>query len=179
MGLLSVIPLPYRILGISLILVALVAGSVAYGYNKAENKYIAKIAKMEADSDVIKAKLDAALADVKTVVVTEYVDKIKVIKEKEYVYRDKIVTVPSKCELSSGWVYLHDSVATGSDADTTRTTDDTSSGIKDTEALGVITENYGICKQNAEQLNSLQKWIRDSQAAVEKSNEEARKRSKK
>lgn len=109
----NLIPLPYKILGGFALVTLLFGGSVAYGYNKAENKYIAKIAKMEADAVVLQAKLDTSLSEVKVSVLTKYVDKIQVIKEKEYVYRDKVVTVPSKCELSNGWVWLHDLAASG------------------------------------------------------------------
>jgi hypothetical protein len=176
----NLIPLPYRILGALLIVASLIGGSVYYGYHKAELKYIAKIAKMEADSDVLQAKLDASLSEVKVEVLTKYFDRVKVVKEKEYVYIEQAASVvPNQFQLSSGWVYLHDTVATGSDADPTRSADGTPSGIEDNQALGIITENYGICKQNAEQLESLQEWVREAQATVEKSNEEAKRRSKK
>ena len=172
----SLIPLPYKILGGLAIITALIVGSTWYGYNKAENKYIAKIATMEANAEVMQAKLDASLSEVKVDVLTKYVDRVKVIKEKEYVYRDKIVTVPSKCELSNGWVYLHDSVVKGSDADAVGVTDGASSGVKDTDALDVITENYGICKSNAAKLEALQDWIRKAKAEVDKANKEAEKK---
>jgi hypothetical protein len=127
----NLIPLPYRILGAVLIVVTLIGGSVWYGYNKAENKYIAKIASYEAEKELLQTRLDAALADVKVEVVTKYIDVVKTVKEKEYVYRDKIVTVPSKCYLSNGWVYLHDSVARGEDAVTTGTVNDAAAGTQD------------------------------------------------
>lgn len=148
---------------------------MAYGYNRAENKYIAKIATYKKEAELLQVRLDAALADVKVKIVTEYVDRVQTIKEKEYVYRDKIINVPSKCELSSGWVYLHDASATGRDADSTRIADETPSGIRDTEALGTVIENYSICHQNAEQLKALQEWVRSAQAEVLRLNEEARK----
>lgn len=177
-GLLNAIPLPYRILGAVVIISAVIGGSVWYGYNKAENKYIAKIATYKSEAELLQTKLDAAVAKVEVKVVTKYVDRVKTVKEKEYVYRDKIITVPSKCELSSGWVYLHDASATGSDADPTRVADEAASGIRDTEALDTIVGNYSIAQQNAEQLKALQEWIRESQAEIERLNAEAKKRSK-
>jgi len=174
----NLIPLPYKILGGLAILATLVGGSMWYGYNKAENKYIAKIATYKTEAELLQTKLDAALADVKVEVVTEYVDRVQTIKEKEYVYRDKIVTVPSKCELSDGWVYLHDSSATGNDADPARVADEAASGIKDTQALDTVIGNYSVCQQNAEQLKSLQKWLLEAQKEVERQNAEAKKRAK-
>lgn len=154
---------------------ALLSGAYFKGYDKAEDKYLAEIAEFNAQKIVLEARLQTALSEVKVEVVTEYVDRVKVVKEKEYVYRDKIVTVPSKCELSDGWVRLHDASARGSDAGTTDFTDETPSGIRDTQALGTVIENYSICHQNAEQLKSLQQWVRSAQAEVLRLNEEARK----
>lgn len=131
MGLLSVIPLPYRIIGGVVILAALIGGSIAYGYNKAENKYLVKIATYKTEAELLQTRLDAALADVKVKVVTEYVDRVQTIKEKEYVYRDKIVTVPSKCELSNGWVLLHDLAATGRLPDSTGEVNGSAEGTQD------------------------------------------------
>lgn len=172
----NIIPLQYRILGGVLVLAALIGGCIWYGYNKAENKYLGKIAAYEAEAKLLQAKLDASLSEVKVEVLTKYVDRIKTIKEKEYVYRDKIITVPSKCELSTGWVSLHDASASGGDAESSGTTDGTPSGIKDTEALDTVIGNYSICQQNAEQLNALQEWVREAQKEVKRQNEEARKK---
>ena len=98
--------------------------------------------------------------NIKVQVVTEYKDKIKVVvkKEKEYVYR-ATNDVPAEFNLSNGWVYLHDVAATGSDYNSSFGTISSSSGIKDNQALATVVENYGICRQNAQQLKSLQEYI--------------------
>lgn len=149
------------------------------GYDKAEDKYLAEIAAFNAQAQLLESRLEAALAHVEVKVVTEYVDRVQTIKEKEYVYRDKIVTVPSKCELSSGWVLLHDASARGDDADSTGVTDATPSGVKDTEALDGIVGNYSICQQNAEQLKALQDWVVYAQAEVARLNKEVQEAQKK
>lgn len=163
----------WKYVAIVTVIIAALSGAYFKGYDKAEDKYLAEIAEFNAQKIVLEARLQAALSTVKVEVVTEYVDRVKVVKEKEYVYRDKIVTVPSKCELSDGWVRLHDASARGDDAGTTDFTDETPSGIRDTQALGTVIENYSICHQNAEQLKSLQQWIRSAQAEVLRLNEEA------
>jgi hypothetical protein len=98
--------------------------------------------------------------NIKVQVVTEYKDKVKVIvkKEKEYVYQ-ATNDVPAQYTLSSGWVYLHDISATGGDYNSSFGTISSPSGIEDNQALRVIVENYGICRQNAQQLKSLQEFI--------------------
>jgi hypothetical protein len=64
-------------------------------------------------------------------------------------------------------VFLHDTSATSSDADPTRSSDASPSGIKDNEALLTIFNNYSRCEQNAQQLISLQKWISDNKTAID------------
>jgi hypothetical protein len=72
-------------------------------------------------------------------------------------------------------LYLHDTSATNSDADSTRASDASSSGVKDNQALAVIVSNYARCTQNANQLIALQKWVTDSKAIIEESNKKAKK----
>jgi len=129
---------------------------VEVGSTKSEmaiQAYIEKINSLQSD-------LKKKQKQVEVQVVTEYKTKIKTIvkKEKEYVYQ-ATNDVPAQFNMSNGWVYLHDSAATGSDSDTTLSSDGSSSGIKDNQALGIIVENYSICRQNAEQLRALQEFI--------------------
>ena len=75
--------------------------------------------------------------------------------------------MPSQYFLSNGWLYLHDISARGDNADATRASDETSSGIKDNQALGTVTENYSICRQNSEQLIGLQNWIVENKQLID------------
>lgn len=173
LGFLKFIPKSvWKYIAIVIFIVALLSGAYLKGYDKAEDKYLREIAEFNTQAELLEARLQAALADVRVEVVTEFVDRVKVVKEKEYVYRDKIINVPSKCELSDGWVLLHDASARGSDADSTGVSDATPSGIKDTQALVGIVGNYSICQQNAEQLKALQEWVRFAQAEVARLNAE-------
>ena len=72
--------------------------------------------------------------------------------------------------MSNGWVYIHDISATNGDADTTRSSDASPSGVKDTEALATIIANYANCKAISEQLIALQKWVADNKTAVDAEN---------
>ena len=80
--------------------------------------------------------------------------------------------MPSQYDLSNGWVYLHDVSAKGSDADSTRAADEAASGIRDNQALAVVVTNYSRCRENSEQLRSLQEWVVESQKEVDKTNKE-------
>jgi hypothetical protein len=166
------IPLPYRILGA----VVAFAAVGAFGYMKGIEHGNLKQETAIAQKNVELIKLNAQLDANKDKIVTEYVDKWKVVKEKEFVYVDTAKNdVPSQSDMSNGWVYLHDTSATNSDADSTRASDESSSGIKDNQALAVIVSNYARCTQNANQLIALQKWVIDSKAIIEESNKKAKK----
>lgn len=180
MGILgNLIPPQYKIFAYAGILLVIVTAVFWKGYGCAADKYQVKLDAMElerteyiAQKNELATRLELALSKVKEVIVTKYVDRVKVIKEKEYVYRDQAINVvPTKCELSSGWVWLHDASARGESADATRSADATPSGIKDTEALAVVTENYSIANLNAEQLKSLQEWVNEAQRTIEEANE--------
>ena len=165
----SFIPLPYKLL----IIVFLLAGALSVGYVKGLEKSKQVIAEYEAKANAQIASLEKKNNEISNKVVTEYVDKVRTVKEKEYVYRDQAQTVvPSRAELSSGWVYLHDASAKGLPAVPARSADEASSGIKDNVALGTIVGNYSVCIQNAQQLTGLQRWINDTKAAVDKANAE-------
>jgi len=183
----TLIPPQYKLLAYLLIVVAIFGAGSWTGYKVTANHYTAVIATMKLEAEQLKTKqaeLQAALAteiaNVKERIVTVYVDKIKIVKEKEYVYRDQATNVvPSQYELSNGWVSLHDSSARGVDADATSSADGTPSGVKDNQALATVVENYGSCQANAEQLTSLQQYVREAKKAVDAANEAIRNINKK
>lgn len=157
----------FKIIAVLIVLLGLSGTSYYFGYTRAKTaadlEYKTKI---EAAEKLV-AKLERDLAIAKEKVITVYVDRIKIVKEKEYVYINKSKDVPSKCELSNGWVSLHDSAATGSEPDPAGVTDATSSGIKDNKALETVVSNYSTCQQTAEQLKALQEWIRLNNKIIE------------
>ena len=179
----SLVPPQYRLAAYIVAAVLIVGGLFGGGYKTghtfASNHYTAIIAKMEADAAKLETekaelqtKLVAEIANVKERIVTKYVDRVKVITKKEYIYREQATNnVPDRTELSNGWVSLHDDAATGRDADSTRSSDATGSGIAANQALARVTENYAACHANAEQLTSLQEYVREVQRVVAEANE--------
>jgi hypothetical protein len=168
---LNLIPLPYRVVIIGVLLLSASIFCYVKGYDAASTSYKLKIANLMGGFENQVLSLKNINADISNKVVVKYVDKINTIHEKEIQYvnvAEKIV--PSQFELSNGWVYLHDVSATNDDADTTRSSDATPSGIKDNEALTTIVNNYATCTQNANQLTALQNWISENKAAVDKLN---------
>jgi hypothetical protein len=156
---------------------ALVIGAFIFGYMKGSAYAEAELARFAAKKEAQVAQLEKKNAEISNKVVTEYVDRTNTIREKEYVYRDLAQnSVPAQSDLSNGWVYTHDISATSGDADASRASDATPSGIKDNEALFTIISNYSRCMQNSQQLTSLQQWINDNKRAVEEMAEKEKKK---
>ena len=160
----SLIPLPYKILAA----IALVVGVFFYGYMKRSVHAEAELARFSAEKSKQIAALEKKNTEISNNIVTEYVDRVNTIREKEYVYLDAAKNnVPAQHTMSNGWVYTHDISASAGDADPTRSSDASSSGIKDNTALLTIIRNYANCQTNAEQLKQLQQWVIQNKAAVD------------
>lgn len=168
----GMIPLPYKLLAGA----ALIIGVFVFGYMKGSAYAEAELQRFAAKNATLTADMEKKNSEISTQVVTQYVDRVNTIREKEYVYRDVAKTVvPSQSVLSNGWVFTHDISATGGDADATRSSDASPSGIKDNEALFTIIGNYSTCMQNSEQLRNLQQWVNDNKQSIDELNKKAKK----
>lgn len=162
----SMIPFPVKLLAT----VFIILGAAGYGYMKGS-------AHAEVELADYRTKAEKQISDLKTEnvrisdnVVTEYVDRTNTVREKEIIYRDASGKLGAQHDLSNGWVHLHDTAAKLANPDMALASDRSPSGVMDNAALAVVISNYAVCKQNAEQLASLQKWYIDNKAAVEAAN---------
>lgn len=166
----NLIPAPYRWLAGIVFTVALL-GSVSYiAYNKGRAQADIQIsAYKNKKADVAKELVDKNL-EINDRIVIRYVDKIKVVHDKQVVYVNTASNlVPAQNDLSSGWVYTHNQAALGLDIVSDLARNPTSSGVKDNAALVTIAYNYTQCETDREQLRSLQAGISEWNAAVEAS----------
>lgn len=167
----SVIPLPYKILGCALAL-AIIAGGAGYkGYKMGEDHVQTQFDKYKEYEQKVVNILATKTTQINNEVTTSYVDRWHTIKDHE----NANVTlannvVPDRGQWSSGSVYVHDTAAKDGDADATRASDATPSGVIDNQALAVIVSNYSRCHQNYSQVIGLQEWIRQNKAAVDEIN---------
>ena len=159
MNLLSLVPLPYRILAIGLACVAL----FGYGWFKGNAHGTQKLIDYQAEEAKEAVRIAKAREVVTTQVVTKYVQqaaKTQVVTqtvEKEVVrYAD---ANPGSC-LDVGWRRLHDAAATNSLPDPTPGTDAAPGAA---EALETVTANYAAAQRNADRLEALQSWVREQQ----------------
>jgi hypothetical protein len=159
--------MPYKLAAIAV----LIASAFTIGFIKGNARAEVEIQRAAAEAAEKIAELERINSEISNKVVTKYVEKVKTIKQKEYVYVDNAQKfVPSIHNMSTGWVYLHDVSAQNGDAESSKSSDGTSSGVKDNQAIGTIVQNYSICRQNAEQLIQLQQWIIENQQSVAESN---------
>jgi hypothetical protein len=169
---LGMIPLPVKALAI----VFIIAGAAGYGYMKGSAHAEIELANYRADAEKQISELKEENIKISDNVVTEYIDRTNTIHEKEVIYRQAAGGLQPQHDLSNGWVHLHDAAARLVNPDMQLASDRSPSGIMDNSALAVVMSNYAVCKQNSEQLESLQKWITDNRTAVEAANAERAKK---
>lgn len=160
-----VIPTPYKILGGILAAALLFGGIYYYGYHRAEKvtaaKYELKIANFEIAAAKLNTDLTKERENIKERVVTKYQTVVQTVEKERIVYRDAAAQdVPAQNRLSKGWVYLHDQAALGNPVDESKVKDPTPSGVMDNQAIGVVSDNYAVCRENSAELKALQDYNR-------------------
>lgn len=134
-----------------LAIAALVAASYGAAYWKGREDGWDKRDEVAARQEREAARLAARIAGVRQTitekVVVQYRGRVKVIENERIVP----LKVSDLCQLSAGWVRLHDSAAGFPD------TPERTHGAA--EAIETVTDNYRACRLNAEQLNALQEWV--------------------
>lgn len=162
------IPLPYKILAVVLI----VGGAFAAGYKKGVDQGEVMIQKAANEAEELSIALKKEQAMIREVVKVEYVDRVTKIKEKETkIIEAAAEKVPGQYDLSNGWVHAHNAAASPKiDLDMNLAGDGTSSFVRDNVALQTIVENYSICLQNSQQLTSLQKYLLEVNKKIDEEN---------
>lgn len=155
MGLLSLIPLPYRILAGLLIVAMIAAAGWMNGAAHVQAKWDAATVKQS----LRVASVEKAQAESTVKIVTQFVDRVRVVKETGAALTREVVRyVPSdSCDLPPGYRVLHDSAARGEPADTAGNVD--AAAVPAQDAATAVIDNYTACRATAEQLVALQNWI--------------------
>lgn len=163
----GMIPLPIKLMAI----VFLILGAAGWGYMKGSAHAEIELANYQAGAEKQISDLKTENTRISDNVTTEYIDRTNTIRDKEIVYRDRLVELgPGTTEVSTGWVELHDAAAKLADPDAVLASDKSPSGVMDNAALAVVLTNYRVAHENKQQLISLQKWITDNRAAIEAAN---------
>ena len=119
------------------------------------------------------AKKETASAEVTTKVITKYVTKIEVVKEKGneiikqvpvYITKD----ADAKCDVPNGFVVLHNSAVKNEIPNTAREFNEKSSGVELSTVGKTVAGNYTTCNEVREQLTTLQDWIKQQEKLYNK-----------
>ena len=174
------IPSPYLIIGGIIVGAIVIGGTYFYGYSTGSKvtkaEYETVINNYVIEKQNLQLAFDKEKNSIKEKVVTEYVDRVQKIKEMQVVYRDRIREVPSMCEVSKGWVYVHDQAVTGAHPDVGASANPDLSGVKDTDVLGVVTDNYSTCREKDAQIKAWQDYFARVKQAVEDANKNVKNR---
>ena len=142
--------------------ILLVFGVYMEGGVSNQEKWEARVAEVKLEM----AKKDAASSDATVKVVTKYITNVEVVKEKgESIVKEipKLITATAdgQCVIPNGFVLLHDSASRNEVPDSSGVTNEAASGVKLSGVAETITENYTTYHKVAEQLRSLQEWVKE------------------
>jgi hypothetical protein len=142
--------------------ILLVFGVYMEGGVSNQEKWEARVAEVKLEM----AKKEAASAESSVKVVTKYITKVEVVKEKGDSIAKQIpnlisATADGQCVIPNGFVLLHDSASRNEVPDASGATNERASDVKLSGVGKTITENYTTYHQVAEQLRSLQEWVKE------------------
>ena len=117
------------------------------------------------------AEMQAKQAEATVQVVTQYVDRVRVVREKgQTIIKEVPVYVPvqadAACSINRGFVRLHDAAAANDLPQAARDADAAASGLALSAFAATVAANYQTCHENAEQLRALQAWVSELAAAT-------------
>lgn len=158
----SVIPWPYRLLALAALGLALVGFGWVKGAGHVQAQWDTAAQKQALQAAAVGE--EQAQATVK--VVTQYVDRVRVVREKgDTIIKEVPVYVPvqadAACTINRGFVRLHDAAADGALPEPARDTDAAAAGIALSAVAGTVATNYQTCHETEEQLRALQTWVRE------------------
>ena len=163
----SLISWPYRWLALVLLAAALIGFGWIKGAGHVQAQWDAVVQQQTLQAATVRQK--QAEATVK--VVTQYVDRVRVVREKgDTIIKEVPVYVPvqadAACSINRGFVRLHDAAAAGELPEPARDADAAAAGIALSTVAGTVAANYQTCHENAEQLRALQVWVTETREAA-------------
>ena len=159
----SLIAWPYRLLALAALCIAL----FCFGWLKGANHVQGQWDATSAGQQQAQAQAQTRQAEATVQVVTQYVDRIQVVREKgDTLIQEVPVYVPvqadAACTVHRGFVGLHDAAAVGELPEPARDADAPAEGLALSAVAATVVTNYQTCHENAEQLKALQDWIRQT-----------------
>ncbi len=159
----SVVAWPYRLLALAALCIALVGFGWLNGASHVQAQWDAAMAAQQQ----AQARAQTRQAEATVQVVTQYVDRIQVVREKgDTLIQEIPVYVPvqsdAACTVHRGFVSLHDAAAAGELPEPARDADASAEGLALSAVAATVVTNYHTCHETAEQRKALQDWIRQT-----------------
>ncbi len=159
----NLIAWPYRLLALAALCIAL----FGFGWLKGTNHVQAQWDAATAAQQQAQARTQIRQAEATVQVVTQYVDRIQVVREKgDTLIQEVPVYVPihadAACTVHRGFVSLHDAAAAGESPTAPGDANAPAEGLALSAVAATVVSNYQTCHENAEQLKALQDWIRQT-----------------
>ena len=152
---------------IALIIVLVLLAAIGYGAVWQEHRInVAQQERDDAQAQLRDARAIADSAKITTQVVTQYVDRVRVVREVGTTITKEVpVYVTAKadaaCAVPVGFVRLHDAAAEGRVPEPAAGDPDAPApGLALSAVADTVADNYTTCHANAEQLIALQAWVR-------------------
>jgi len=155
--------LPWRLIALAAIAASLAIGGCQFGEQRVQAKWDAE----KSATTLQAARTEVAQAEATTQVVTKYVDRIQVVRErgndivKEVPIHVPNPSDPAACALPGGFRVFHDAAAQGELPDPAKRVD--AAAVTAQDVAATVADNYATCHANAEQLKALQEWARAQQ----------------
>ena len=161
----TLIAWPYRLLALIALAVALLGFGWVKGAAHVQAQWDAAV--QQQTLQVVALRQKQAEATVK--VVTQYVDRVRIVREKgKTIIQEVPVYVPvqadASCAINRGFVRLHDAAAAGELPEPAGDADAPAKGVALSAVARTVADNYQTCHENAEQLRALQAWVREMAA---------------
>ena len=155
----TLIAWPYRLLA----LIALAVALVGFGWVKGAEHVQAQWDAAVQQQGLQVAALRQKQAEATVKVVTQYVDRVRIVREKgKTIIQEVPVYVPveadTACTIHRGFVRLHDAAAAGELPEPAGDADAPAKGVALSAVARTVADNYQTCYENAEQLRALQIW---------------------
>lgn len=165
----SLLPIPLKSIVVPIGALMLVFGAYTEGGIARDKSWALRVAAAEAAV----AKKEAVSAQVTTRVVTKYINNTRVVREKgDVIIKEvpKYVTVAddARCVVPIGFVRVHDGASSNSVPTASRGADEGTPEVKISAVAATVVDNYTTYYEVAEQLKSLQAWIKQQQSLFNK-----------
>lgn len=164
MNLLTLVPLQYRAIAI-LVMIASVFG---YGWTQGAEYQLSKQQVIDDKNTIHILQTKIKQAQITERVVTQYVDKIRIVKEKGDTIIKKIPVYitqenDSRCAVPESFGLLWNATNRGDIPTSARIADETTSAIVLSDIAAQHATEATICRATEQQLISLQDWIKQQQ----------------